>query len=657
MKSGLKYLSAVLFMALWISDSIGQVNNYLYGSLSDEEIDLKICDYDKNADAVVLFDIGKTWFVPLGTGFELMYERTCRIKILKESGVNYANKIIPLYNHDKIYEKIQKIEGNSWNMIDGKLVASALSEASIYTSRENEKWTSMRFAMPEVSEGTIFEFHFIIRSNYLMHLRDWDFQSDIPVNYSRFEASMIPFYEYMFLLQGNYKNIEKNEFIAPGSERAIQDVKFRDKVYQFTLRNIPAFRETEFITSKEDYITKVNFQLSKYTMIDGSSVDVLTTWPRMIKDLLGYESFGRYIKRTVAQAEKIINTDSISSLDETARLNAVINTLKDRFNYNGVKSRYASGTVQDLLKKKSGNSGDINLLGIGLLQAVGVDAFPVIMSTRDHGRIRYDYPYSQFFNYVVIGVRINDKTFLADGTEPLLSSYKLPPRCINDKGLVVREDEVTWLDLSQKDVSMVLTTFETKLSDDGMLSNSTVLITSISYEALKIKKEFGDDKNKILTYLRQKDYLVNEADLRCVNYKSHSSPYSISFIASLENISSGNQFFVSPFLNQPIKENPLKEEERKIDIDFVYPLTQKFESRIEIPLGYTVTYIPEKLSTENENFRFSYNSEIEDSVLTIKASYTFIKGVYPASEYKSIQSNYEEIIKKLNDKIVIRKIG
>ncbi|MHC1778241.1 MAG: hypothetical protein AB9834_22770 [Lentimicrobium sp.] len=656
MKTSFFYLLLLTFLFHPDNSASAQTDLYKFGRISAEEISLTSCSFDKDADAVVLFDIGKARFDLSDGGFELIYERTRRIKILKESGVNYANIEIPLYRHGSIEEKITDLEAGSWNMKDDKLVQTGLSKSNYYEVRENEYWMNCKIAMPDVKPGTIIEYHYIIRSNYLMNFRDWKFQCGIPTLLSSFEVKMVPFYEYMYLLMGNVKSIEKKEFVSTGLERQIGQVKFQDMVYQFSAKNVPAFREVDFIASEEDYISKIDFQLSKYTLISGGSVEILTTWPKLIKDLLTSDSFGKYVKRAESQAEKIINLDCLASMDDAGKINSVIETIKERYQWNGITSRYASGSVQDLVKKKTGTSGDLNLLGVGLLKAAGLDAFPVIMSTRSNGKIKYNYPYSHFFNYCVIGIRSNGKIFLADGTDPLLASYKLPAKCINDKGLVVKEGEETWLDLSQNELSEVRTTFDIEVSADGLESKSLVVITSNGYEARKLKKIYGEDMKEILSDLRSKDYTLNESDLRCLNYKSYQAPYIVSFNASSDNNYSGDKIFISPFLNQPITENPVRNAVRTIPVDFNYPYGYSYESKVKIPEGYSITYLPEEMKLDNENISVAYSCTVEGNVITAKASYAFKKVIYPATLYTTLKSYHDTIIKVMNDKIVITRL-
>ena len=44
---------------------------------------------------------------------------------------------------------------------------------------------------------------------------------------------------------------------------------------------------------------------------------------------------------------------------------------------------------------------------LGMLKAAGFDASPVILSTRDHGKVKTNYPFVDFFNYMIPIINID----------------------------------------------------------------------------------------------------------------------------------------------------------------------------------------------------------------------------------------------------------
>src|ERR1700733_12313392 len=70
-----------------------------FGKVSPEDFNVTAPDYDTSAGAVILADVGDSYFEgePKG-GVDLFFTRSCRIKILKRAGFDAATLVIPLYS-------------------------------------------------------------------------------------------------------------------------------------------------------------------------------------------------------------------------------------------------------------------------------------------------------------------------------------------------------------------------------------------------------------------------------------------------------------------------------------------------------------------------------------------------------------------------------
>ncbi len=71
---------------------------------------------DKDAEAVVLFNIGKSRFEQTENFFDIVFERTTRIKILSEAGMKWAEVKIPYAKEENTYEQVYDIEAVSYNL-------------------------------------------------------------------------------------------------------------------------------------------------------------------------------------------------------------------------------------------------------------------------------------------------------------------------------------------------------------------------------------------------------------------------------------------------------------------------------------------------------------------------------------------------------------
>ena len=625
-----------------------------FKKVGKDEIELTQYAPDKNAEAVVLFDFGKSYFIRSDNSFEVIFERTTRVKVLAESGIKWAQVEIPYYQEGGVFEKVYDIEAYTHNFENGHLVSTRFNVSETYDEKLNNSWNLKKFAMPNVKEGSVIEYKYKISSQYTFNLRDWEFQWRIPVVYSEYEVKMIPFYEYTWLLQGANRFDAQTSKPEDGLDNQFGGVSYKNMVHKYIMKNMPAFSNEEFLTSINDYIVKLDFQLAKINYPNGVSMDILTTWEEMIKELLKHEDFGKYIKKTTKLALKLLGAESSGLKTEKEKFDFVLDYVKRNYNWNTYNGKYASKSPNKFMAEKNGNSTDINLFTIGLLNALGIDAKPVIISTRDHGKVKYNYPYAHFFNYVIILATVDGETFLSDATEILALNNRIPSKCINDKGLVIKEGKVDWVGLECMFPSQIKTVINIDEPADGA-AQAGISIAATEYDALYYRNNYTDKIETVKKLIETKNKFIVENSIVVENQLHVDKPYILSYKQTVEPLIVNEKMYVSPFLNEVISDNPLKQKERTYPIDMTYPKNRVFVSTIEIPAGYQIENLPMEQTIKDPLFTMSYSATAEEGNIKVSFEYSFAKAVYAATDFPEIRFYFNEIVKKGNEKIVFSK--
>jgi len=627
--------------------------NNEYGKVGKEDIIYSNSPLDKEAEAVVIYDIGQSFFSESNNALEVFYERTTRIKIFKDAGIKYANVEIPLYTEGDIYESAFDIEACTYNFENGIFTRTNLDLTTCHDEKVNKYWINKKFAMPNVKAGSIIEYSYKISSQYVFKLRNWNFQWKIPVIYSKYTTKMIPFYQYTFLLQGANKFTSQKSYVETGNDQQFGSTKYQNMIYEFVMKDLPAFKDEEFITSEDDNIIKINFQLSKVTNQSGVVRNVISTWPELIKDLLKDEDFGEYEKKSEGMASKIFDLKSLILLPAQQKFDSILNYVKSNYIWNKSNFRMASKSVKAFIKDKSGNNADMNLFTIGLLNAAGIKAVPVILSTRENGKIKYDYPFSHFFNYVVILAEIDGKNILSDATIVLSSNNRIPEKCINDKGLIIQKDKIEWVSLQSLVPSKTQITFQMNLTDS--INNVIVQTSATEYTGLDYRNDFGTNTHSIKQHLLDKGYDVIDSSIVVKNQTNTHYPYIVKYAIEVHPEKLNDKIYVSPFLHEVMAENPLKQSARTYPIDMIYPKKSTFYSEISIPEGYKVDFLPAIDNIKNEMFELEYSAQVKDQKINVILNYYFKVPVYEAVEYSKIKYYFNEIVNKGSEKIVFVK--
>jgi hypothetical protein len=421
------------------------------------------------------------------------------------------------------------------------------------------------------------------------------------------------------------------------------------------MKDIPAFRDEEYITSEQDYRISLNFQLSKIYSASGGSKDIMSTWPAMCEGFLKNDDFGKYIKNSEKEAKKILPILNLADKTPMDQLESITQYVKSKYNWNGFYGKYANVNLSEFLKQQTGNIGNINLFLIGLLNAAKIETYPVVLSTRKNGAISKGYPFQQFFNYVIALVIIDGKLYFVDATEPLLYFSDIPERCMNVEGLIVKPKAEEWvtirqkqLSLTQKELNLKILPDENKIAVDARFVGSGP--SAYNYRSIYM----GKDEN-ISKYLKDKNNIDVKGELNVTDKEKLNRPFnfSFSFETSLENTS--EKLFIHPFCNLSISDNPFKQTSRSTRIDLIYMRGDAYKSIIEIPEGYNVEYVPQQYSSDNELIKIDYWVEQDEQKIVINANYSFKQSLYEAEDYNKLKMSFANMIKRFSEMVVLVK--
>lgn len=647
----------LLILAIYSTAICSYAQNFSneFGRVTNDEMTMTSYPKDSGADAFIIYDIGRSYFTyNYDKGFEVIFERKVKIKILKKSGFSWSEFSIPLYQEDYQLEKLDIVSCTTYNIENNKLSKTVLDKNTIYEEKTSGNWVNKKFAMPDVKEGSIIEVSYSINSPYLFNLHDWQFQHTIPTVYSEYTVKITPYYEYIYILQGATKLDVFNSTIEPNIGSHPSSNNYDNVVYQFGMKDVPAFKDESYITSINDYIMQIDFQLTKIHRLDGSKMEIISTWPKLIDDLLKNQDFGKYVNGAEKNAKDLLNIAELTSKPKITQLEEIINYVKTNYKWNGYNSYLVEKNLKNFQKDKSGNSANINLFLAGLLRAAGFKAYPVIISTRKHGKIASDYPFAHYFNYAIVMVEMDDKIYVTDATDPLCPYNIIPPRCINDKGLIIKKDSQDWLTLTNGEFSTIEEKIVMKIHEKDTI-NCRVSINSIGYDAINLKSDYNNETEKLEKKFLENHFLQIDS-LKTKNYEDPLKPYLITFNAKYTLETIDNKIYISPFLSEVMTTNPLKQQNRQYPVDMIYPQRRVYNATIIIPQNYKIENLPQNQTINNDLFMMGYQaSKINDQTIVVHGVYTTNKAVYRPEEYIKIRFFFNELIEKFNAKIVLSK--
>ncbi|MCU0449031.1 MAG: DUF3857 and transglutaminase domain-containing protein [Bernardetiaceae bacterium] len=659
-----KYLFFI-FSGLIFSQAQAQDSFMPWGAVSLDDLDMKVYPADSSASAVMLGSFCYINFAyTAGQGYQVIYKIHKRVKILKKDGFDWSTEYIPLYTNDnnQSSERINSLKGITYNLgADGSIQKTTIDEKSLFketTRKHRGRYNeTAKFTLPNVKEGSIIEYMYELESDFIVALRPWEFQANIPVRKSEFQVQMSPNLSYVFVIQTTLPFT-----VQPDLTKPITEFNMNNIGYRWVQENTPAFTDDDFIATRDDYISKIQFQLAQYVYPGNPVREIFSTWEKTMRQLWDEYNYGGFIKRK--GATKDIVAGLIGSLaTEKEKLMAIYNYVKSNYKTNPQTGLYATIGPKELVEKKKGYRHEINLLLINMLREAELEANPVLLSTRTNGRPYKNYPIIDKFNYTIAHVKIGEEEWLLDATNPLQPLGLLPYDLLNGEGLLMVKDgkEIQWVNLQNRFKSSSLFLIQGHLDQEGNLTGNQQFVLQ-GYLALRARQMFTRYEKE-----NEADQEAASADLKelapfkdsLTNLNEYEQPLKGKALLNTDEFSEkiGDRIYLKPLLNHALENNPFKAPTRNTLVDLAYPYEDFVSVSITIPDGYQVESLPQstRLSWQDKAVRFDYLVNASGNTISISCRTFVNRAVFAALEYPSLRDTFAKMVAKQSEQIVLKK--
>jgi hypothetical protein len=632
--------------------------DYQFGKVSKEEIEENFHPLDSTADAAYLYKYRRSYFdYSTHLGFQLITEIHQRIKIYTKEGFEYATKSITYYSPDHgKSESVNSIRGYTFFLENGKVVKEKLSKTGIFKESINKYNSSVKIAMPMIKEGCVLDIKYTITSPYATSIGDVEFQKGIPIKKIKSQIEYPEYYTFNINSKGFY-SIPMKKTSKRGNAGTL---KFTTNVLDFEGNDIPALKNNEsYVANINNYRGGIKFELSQTNFINigGDFKSYSTSWENISKQIFKSSSFGNELDKSSYYKDDLQNILAESKTDNE-KIAAIFQFIKSKVKWNGFYSKYTDKGVRAAYKENTGNVADINLMLTSMLRSAGLNADPVLVSSRGNGVPLF--PTLNGFDYVIAIVQFPDNSYiLLDATELYSVPNILPVRALNwDGRIVTKEGTSSWVKLSSSKHALEENVIMVKITDDlmveGMIRTKFENLNALSFRNGKnhLKEEELIAKYEENNNLEIEDFKISNKErldmpvTRTVKFSSEDL---------LEEIN--GKIYVEPLLFLTQDKNPFKLDERKFPVDFATAWKDVNRVSIQIPNGYSVESLPEPLALAlPDNLGvFKYQVSQIGNQIKVFSILEFNSSMIPPNYYGYLKDFYSKLVKKETEKIVLAK--
>ncbi|WP_028891289.1 DUF3857 domain-containing protein [Tenacibaculum sp. 47A_GOM-205m] len=651
-----------------------------FGKISKEELEESIHPLDSTADAAYLIKDRRTYFeFDQNNGFQVITDYHERIKIYTKEGLDYATKKIIYYKPEiGEAEKITYLKAYTFNLENGKTTEQKLSKKDIFEEQLNKYRSQKKVTFPNVKEGSVIDIRYTLTSPY-WDIKTINFQYGIPVKQLSAQVEIPEYFSFNQRLKGYYHitptNTKKHKNITLNSKSRSKDpgfssvvtsfnsskIEYTSNISIFSQSNIPSLKDNEpYSGNIDNYRGGIVFELAgtNFIKIGGGVKNYSTSWENVCKTIYNSSEFGNELEKTNYFKDDITNLIKTTKND-VDKIALIFQFVKSKVKWNEYYGKFTEKGVKKAYKEGTGNVTEINLMLTSMLRYAGLDANPVLTSTKDNGISLF--PTREGFNYVISKVNLpNNKYILLDATETLSTINTLPFRTLNWYGTEILKKG------NSKRVSLIPSTLaeennilHIKIDESGEI-NGMFRKSLKGHSAMFYRQKNNLKKEEDLINLIESQHNIEIEDFKILNKESLSKPIiqSIKFSGEdfIEEIN--NKMYLSPLLFLATKENPFKSEERNFPIDFGMPWQDQFSVSITIPNGYSVDSCPKELAIglpENIGF-FKYKTLVQENKIKISSVVQFNSSFIAPQHYETLKGFYKKLVEKQTEKIILVKI-
>ncbi len=652
--------------------------DYRFGNVSAEHFNVTFPG-DTSAAAIIVADMGTTDFAAdrYNHVFFLEFKHQKRIKIVNRNGFDAATVEIGLYvGDDDKPEELQSLKAYTFNLENGKVVKTALDNKSVYTERRSKNWIIKKFTFPALKEGSLIEYGYTIKSQYYFNLQPWQFQGRYPCLWSEYNTGVPDFFTYLPITQGyqpfHIKSTKTNPVtytfrteprVDPGLDGGrvpAEDFTLTGTfiMQRWVMKNVPGLKIEPHTTSLDNHIAKIEFQLSRIQYPGQIARDFTNNWNKLSKELLDSENFGKQINRGNRWLNDEMEAIVAKAQTKLDKAKAIYNYVSKNFITKGYGFRLVGErNLKDVFKDKSGTVGEVNLMLIAMLKHEQLDVEPVILSTRNNGKVQPLYPMLFKYNYLIASLTIDGNTFYLDASEPKLAFGCLPSGCYNGYATLIAPETKTVVFASDSIVDATLTMTALINSSDKKGLEGSFTSSMGSFGSHEMRNSISTtNPDAALKEWKKSGMGIELTNLKFEGIEDLENPLQVKGDIKIQL--DEDVIYFNPIVGSTITENPFTSTARFYPVEMPYRINKTYILNMEIPAGYSLEELPKSarvLFNDNEGMFEYLIGKVSDTNIQLRSKVVLNKATFAPEDYEPLRDFFASIVKKHREQIVFKK--
>lgn len=658
----IKFLLPFVFL-IFITNSVFAKRNFVESeSFYKEHLLKKSYDIDTSASAIVLYETADCF---IKDGMQVTKVRRI-VKIVKKTGVDEGNVSVYVHSSESDFGGISNIHAQTYNLVDGVVVKNVMPDNAIKIDRGSDDFIYGKFSLPAVAAGSVLDYSYETKKEVSDIVADWEIEGEMPKLVSEFSLTYPAGISLAFTPQSTpeFLQFDDNQSdsaspIAYTTPLSTPDIRYYHK--RWVRRNVQGIPNENFVYNGKNYSERIVFRIASISQTD--------SWYRYKSGYFNWyhlnnrvkerrQVFGQLKDGHYPPAKQFLKRIGAQDSDKLTNAKTIYSYIRDSFVYKG----NSLSTARDLdwvLRNNLGNRLDLNLALISALREAGMNAYPVLLSTRKSVKLNEDFPNIEGIDYVLTSLKVDGESYYLDPTGKYYPFGTIPPSCYNGFAWLVN-DTGMGIQLDPKDIKerMVI---QVKTSNNS-LDDYRFHIQKVfgKYTAAQKRERWLAD-----TLLLKKDLLQDVKDAiiegKLTEYKVNnlnnpdatlSVEYEVKYDLPKDNI------FLQPSLYNYFTESPFKSERRYNPIEMPYAIDVNYSLVLQLPEHYQVENPPTSSMLEYDDsdyYKYLIQYYPETNSLQLNTKLNMQRTIFLPKEYNDLKTFVNKIIETQQKALLIKK--
>lgn len=613
-----------------------------FGKIPDDQWSIGAPQQYPEANAVIIFDHGRMEV----TIDKIDIHYHMRMKILTPAGIDEIGDIEITYDDDE-----EKLKGFKAHTITPDGATHKVEGDAIFEKKAGH-YKTRTFSFPALEVGSIVEYEYdIIKERGYRFLKPWYFQNRFYTYESKFIVELGQGFSYKVAFQNvpfsQQKPVEEKRLDVNNvkSQRSIM-------IYTWAIDNIAPIREEPYMSSIRDYQMAIRFQLENY-QDEYTNKSYFESWGEVGKQ------FGEFLddycnreKEVRKLAEQL--TAGIDDPREKARVLFDYVTTEYKTSEDTQGRWFIHDKMSMLMEEKYESAEGKNLFLAKLLQAAGIAASPVLISTRDNARFDPRFPSVRWFNYIVVFAQFGDKWEFLDTSSRYAIFGVLPPKCLTEGGLLIDGENSDLVKIAVKSIDSFRFDYNRLYVDEQGVAVCSTISRFGGYYAAAFTARYDENTPADFAKSYYLDKLDGDCELdTCCLVTDTSAQFAVALEFTSNDLAErlDNNLLVKP-LQFAFNKNQFKSEKRQFPVDFSYPFIYRSTTELHLtPQKLAEIVPPEDLSLTSEGLAFKRHGYQTDSTVVVETELQVKNPLFEPQLYGKLREFFDSVALSTEDAI------